>query len=220
MSLPFIDVNPDGEVKAVVIWLHGLGDTGHGFAPIVPQLKLPQNLGIRFVFPHAPIQPVTINNGVAMNSWYDIKTMDLDGRADEVGVRESAAKVEALVDDEIAKGTPAEKIVLAGFSQGGVIALHLSTRFAHKLAGVMALSTYMCQGQKLVDEKHTANQHTPFFMAHGRMDNVVPMVAGEQAKDTLQQCDYQVLWHDYSMDHNVCAQEVEDISGWLQTVLK
>jgi phospholipase/carboxylesterase len=219
MSLPYIDVNPTGEVKAVVIWLHGLGDTGHGFAPIVPELKLPQNLGIRFVFPHAPMQAVTINNGMQMNAWYDIKSMDMNGRADEAGVIDSSAKIEALIKAEMAKGIGAEKIVLAGFSQGGVIALHLSTRFEHKLAGVMGLSTYMCQPQNLAAQKHSANQQTPFFMAHGQMDDMVPLMAGEQAKSALVDCGYDVKWQDYPMQHNVCAQEVNDISSWLQQVL-
>lgn len=219
MSLPYIDVNPDGEVKAVVIWLHGLGDTGHGFAPIVPELKIPAHLGIRFVFPHAPMQAVTINNGMTMNAWYDIKSMDMNDRADEAGVIESAAKVQALMDDEIAKGISSDRIVLAGFSQGGVIALHLATRLSQKLAGVMALSTYMCKPQKLAEQKHSANQQTPFFMAHGRMDDMVPVGAGEQAKTALLDCDYQVQWRDYPMQHNVCAEEVSDISAWLQQIL-
>ncbi len=219
MSLPYIDVNPESDVKAVVIWLHGLGDTGHGFAPIVPELRIPAELGVRFVFPHAPIQAVTINNGMEMNAWYDIKSMDLAGRADEAGVIDSAAKVAALIDDEIVKGTPSDKIVLAGFSQGGVIALHLSTRIGHKLAGVMALSTYMCTPEKLSAAKQAANLQTPFLMAHGRMDDVVPMFAGEQAKQTLTDCGYNVQWHDYPMQHNVCGEEVAEISSWLQKVL-
>lgn len=220
MSLSYVEVDPAGKVKAVVIWLHGLGDTGHGFSPIVPELKLPEQLGIRFVFPHAPIQPVTINNGMEMNAWYDIKTLDQKGRADEAGVIESAAKIRALMDSEMARGIPADKIVLAGFSQGGVIALHLSARLEHKLAGVMALSTYMCAPQKLADEQQQANLHTPFFMAHGRMDEMVPLFAGEHAKKTLTDAGYQVQWHDYPMTHSVCAEELVDISRWLQQVLK
>lgn len=222
MSLPYIDVNPansNNEVKAVVVWLHGLGDSGHGFAPIVPELRIPPELGIRFVFPHAPVRPVTINNGMAMNAWYDIKSLDMNQRADLEGVNESAAKVQALIDDEIAKGVPSERIVLAGFSQGGVVALHLATRMPHKLAGVMALSCYMCGPENLASEKHNANLTTPFFMAHGRMDDVVPVAAGEMAKKALVEQGFNVSWKDYPMQHNVCAEQVADISRYLQQVL-
>jgi phospholipase/carboxylesterase len=219
MSLSFIDVNPNHNVKAVVIWLHGLGDTGHGFAPIVPELKLADSLGVRFVFPHAPVQPVTINNGMKMNSWYDIKSMDLDNRADEVGVRESADLVEALIKDEIAKGIPSQKIVLAGFSQGGVIALHLLGRLEHQLAGVMAMSTYMCAPQKLVDEKVAMNQQTPIIMMHGSQDEMVPMRIGVDAKNTLIDNGYNVKWFDYPMPHSVCPQQINQIGVWLTDIL-
>lgn len=219
MSLSFVEVNPPGEVKAVVIWLHGLGDSGHGFAPIVPELDLPADLGVRFIFPHAPIRPVTINGGMKMNAWYDIKTMDLENRADLEGVLESAELTEALVKAEMAKGITSEKIVLAGFSQGGVIALHLSTRFEHKLAGVMALSTYMCQPDKLASQKNYVNQQTPFLMAHGAQDDMVPMFVGQQARDTLKACGYDVQWHDYPMPHSVCPEEIGEVSRWLVRVL-
>ncbi len=144
MSLEFVEYPAQGEHKATVIWLHGLGDSGEGFAPVAPQLQLPNELGLRFIFPHAPVQPVTINGGMEMRSWYDIKSIELDKRADEQGVRDSAAKVEQLINQEIANGIAADKIILAGFSQGGVVALHLDPRFEQKLAGVLALSTYMC----------------------------------------------------------------------------
>jgi phospholipase/carboxylesterase len=214
--LPFVDVNPRQSHDAVVIWLHGLGDSGNGFAPIVPELNLPTNLAIRFVFPHAPERAVTINNGMLMRAWYDIKTMDFNNRADVEGVHESAALVEQLIEDEIAKGIPSHRILLAGFSQGGVIALHLGTRYGKKLAGIMALSTYMCEGEKLAAEKHSANQDTPIFFAHGQQDEVVPMFLGHAAFKILEQNNYPVEWHDYLMQHNVCAQELRDISAWLQ----
>lgn len=220
MSLEFVEVNPPGEVKAVVIWLHGLGDSGHGFAPIVPELKLDPSLGIRFIFPHAPVQPVTVNGGMKMNAWYDIKTMDLENRADEGGVIESSALVEQILEAQIAKGISADKIILAGFSQGGVITLHLATRIAHKLAGIMALSTYMCAPQKLAEQKHSANDQTPIFMAHGRHDDVVPMHAGQSAKKVLDDCGYQVSWQDYPMPHSVCLEEINDISRWLTLCLR
>jgi len=215
MSLPYIDVNPQQPAKAVVIWLHGLGDTGHGFAPIVPELKVDPALAVRFVFPHAPTRPVTINNGMMMNAWYDIKSLDLDNRADEEGVIESAALVEALIGAEMAKGIDSNKIVLAGFSQGGVVALHVATRIKHKLAGVLAMSTYMCKPQQLAAQAHTANRKTPFFVAHGSNDEMVPMMAGKQAKQALEDNQYQVQWRQYPMGHSVCPEQLVDISTWL-----
>ncbi|WP_333608442.1 alpha/beta hydrolase [Arsukibacterium sp.] len=217
--LSFVDVKPSGQVKAAVIWLHGLGDSGHGFAPIVPELRLPSDAGIRFLFPHAPERPVTVNGGMRMRAWYDIKTMDLSNRADEAGVRESAAAVQQLVDKLIAEGLSSEQIVLAGFSQGGVIALHLLARLPYKLAGVLALSTYMCVPDKLATEALTVNKSTPVFIGHGTQDPVVPMAAGQQAFHALKNQGFMVSWHDYRMEHSVCAQEVADISSFLQRKL-
>tara|TARA_R110002126_G_scaffold43555_3_gene124833 strand:+ start:468 stop:1148 length:681 start_codon:yes stop_codon:yes gene_type:complete len=214
--LPFVDVKPNGPVKAAVVWLHGLGDSGHGFAPIVPELRLPSDAGIRFLFPHAPERPVTVNGGMRMRAWYDIKTMDLAHRADEGGVRESALAVQQLLDKLIADGLSSEQIVLAGFSQGGVIALHLLARLPYKLAGVMALSTYMCAPEKLTAEATTVNKATPVFIGHGSQDPVVPMAAGQQAFHALKNAGFTVSWHDYRMQHSVCAQEVADISSFLQ----
>ena len=217
--LPFVDTPAQGPCKAVVVWLHGLGDSGHGFAPIVPELRLPTDAGIRFIFPHAPVQPVTINGGMEMRSWYDIKSMDLLSRADEAGVRDSAVKVQQLLDQLIAQGMPSERIVLAGFSQGGVIALHLLARLPYKLAGVMALSTYMCAPEKLSDEALPHNKATPVFFGHGVQDPVVPMAGGQQAFHALKKQGFAVSWHDYRMEHSVCAQEVADISSFLQRLL-
>lgn len=219
MSLSYVEVNPKSEVKAVIIWLHGLGDSGHGFAPIVPELRLPDELGIRFVFPHAPVRPVTINGGMQMNAWYDIKTMDLENRADETGVLESAALCEQLLEDEISRGVPADKIILAGFSQGGVIALQVATRLEKSLAGVMAMSTYMCKPEKLAAEKTAANLNTPIFMAHGTMDEVVPTSAGTTARDTLLDNGYKVDWHDYPMGHTLCLEQVQAITAFIKSVL-
>ena len=218
-ALPFVEVNPLTTPKAVVIWLHGLGDSGNGFAPIVPELKLPEELAIRFIFPHAPVRPVTINNGMKMRAWYDITSLDFNNRADSKGVLESAAMVEQLIESEIAKGIPAEKVILAGFSQGGVIALHLGTRIARKLAGIMSLSSYMSEPEKLMNEAHDANKNTPVFVAHGQHDDVVPVIMGNAARQVLQSNHYPVEWHDYPMQHNVCVQELKDISAWLQRCL-
>ncbi|MFY8275523.1 alpha/beta hydrolase [Pseudoalteromonas sp. SSDWG2] len=199
--------------KATVIWLHGLGDSGDGFAPIAPHLALPDELGVKFLFPHAPIQPVTINGGMEMRAWYDIKSLDLDKRADAQGVQQSADRISALLDEQIAAGIPASKIILAGFSQGGVIALHLAPRFEHKLGGVMALSTYMSQPELLAQQaKHT---DLTIFMAHGDFDNVVPLSAGKQALDCLSSAGMDVSWQSYAMAHQVCDEELRAIRQWL-----
>jgi phospholipase/carboxylesterase len=182
----------------------------------VPELKLPEELAIRFVFPHAPMRSVTINNGMSMRAWYDITSLDFNNRADSKGVFESAALVEQLIDDEIAKGVPAERIVLAGFSQGGVIALHLGTRINKKLAGIMSLSSYMAESESLSSEAHEANRQTPILVAHGQQDDVVPLFLGNAAFKVLEHNGYPVEWREYVMQHNVCMQELNDISAWLQ----
>jgi phospholipase/carboxylesterase len=217
LMLPFVEYAARGEHKASIIWLHGLGDSGDGFLPIAPELKLPDELGVRFVFPHAPEQPVTINGGMVMRSWYDIKSMDAQSRADEQGVRESAEKVQQLIDTEIAKGIAPEKIILAGFSQGGVISLHLAPRLPVKLAGVMALSTYMCAPVKLATE--AVQNKLNIFMAHGNQDPVVPMALGRLAYDTLREQGYDISWQDYPMAHQVCQEELTAIRQWLIATL-
>ncbi|MFT2089515.1 alpha/beta hydrolase [Paraglaciecola sp. 2405UD69-4] len=218
--LPYVEVNPTQTPKAVVIWLHGLGDSGNGFAPIVPELKLPEDLAIRFVFPHAPIRPITINGGMEMRAWYDIASMDFNNRADSKGVKESAAQVEALIEAEISKGIPANKIILAGFSQGGVIALHLGTRYEKTLAGIMSLSSYMSEPEKLSAEASNANKKTPVLVAHGTQDEVVPIMMGNSAFKVLESNGYTATWNEYAMPHSVCKQEIDDISVWLQQKLK
>lgn len=215
--LEFVDYPAKGRHKASIIWLHGLGDSGNGFLPIASELNLPDELGAHFIFPHAPEQPVTINGGMVMRAWYDIKSFDLDKRADEQGVRDSSAQVEALIQAQLDKGIPANRIILAGFSQGGVIALHLAPRLTVKLAGVMALSTYMCVPEKLSAEAQQSE--LTIFMAHGSADPVVPMFAGEHAFNTLQQQGYEVSWQDYPMEHQVCLEELKAIRAWLITRL-
>lgn len=217
--LEFVEVKPTGAYDAVVIWLHGLGDSGNGFAPIVPEFKLPADSTIRFIFPHAPLRPITVNNGMTMRAWYDISSLDFSNRADVAGVKDSAQKVEKLIEAEIASGIPSERILLAGFSQGGVIAMHLGTRYSKKLAGIMALSTYMSQPEKLSAEAHAANKSTPIFCAHGQQDEVVPMFLGHAAYKVLAENGYPVVWKDYLMQHNVCMQELTDISQWIQKTL-
>jgi phospholipase/carboxylesterase len=217
--LPFVDVKPAGQADAAVIWLHGLGDSGDGFAPIVPELRLPKTSGIRFLFPHAPVRPITINGGMQMRGWYDIKTWDLNDRADETGVRESAAAVTALIDKLIEQGIAANRILLAGFSQGGVIALHLLPRLPYKLAGVMALSTYMAVPGKLKEEMITANKSTAVLVNHGTHDEVVPYSAGQAAFNALKFAGFNVNWAEYRMGHSVCPQQIADVSRFIQQQL-
>ena len=217
--LPFVDVKPAGQADAAVVWLHGLGDSGDGFAPIVPELRLPKSSGIRFLFPHAPVRPITINGGMQMRGWYDIKTWDLNDRADETGVRESAAAVTALLDKLIEQGIPSNRILLAGFSQGGVIALHLLPRLTYKLAGVMALSTYMAVPGKLKEEMTGVNKSTAVLVNHGTHDEVVPYSAGQAAFNALKFAGFTVNWADYRMGHSVCPQQIADISRFIQQQL-
>lgn len=217
--LPFVDVKPAAQADAAVVWLHGLGDSGDGFAPIVPELRLPKSSGIRFLFPHAPVRPITINGGMQMRGWYDIKTWDLNDRADETGVRESATAVTALLDKLIEQGIPSNRILLAGFSQGGVIALHLLPRLPYKLAGVMALSTYMAVPGKLKEEMIVVNKSTAVLVNHGTHDEVVPYSAGQAAFNALKFAGFTVNWADYRMGHSVCPQQIADISRFIQQQL-
>jgi phospholipase/carboxylesterase len=202
-----------------VIWLHGLGADGHDFAPIVPELRLPASLAVRFVFPHASIQPVTINGGMAMRSWYDILTPNLVKREDEVGIRVSEQAVQALIARENARGVPSSRIVLAGFSQGCAMTLHTGIRFREKLAGLMGLSGYLPLIDMAAQERHPANANTPIFLAHGTHDPVVTLERAEASRAKLVDLGYVVQWHTYPMPHSVCAQEIDDISNFLQSVL-
>ncbi len=217
--LPCVEITPSSTPQACVIWLHGLGDSGHGFAPIVPELKLPESMAIKFIFPHAPERAITINGGMRMRAWYDIKSLDFNSRADLSGVRESAELVEDLLAHQIKSGIPANRIVLAGFSQGGVIAMHLAARLKIKIAGVLALSTYLCEPALLANEATETNRDTPIMMAHGDQDEVVPVFMGKAAFDTLKDNHFNATWQTYNMQHNVCVQELNDISAWLKTVL-
>lgn len=217
--LPAVVIEAEGTHKATIIWLHGLGDSGNGFAPIAPELKLNPTLGVKFVFPHAPIRPVTINNGMEMRAWYDLKSLDMDSRADVDGVIESTHAVKKLIDNEIANGIQANKIMLIGFSQGGVIAYHLGIRYEQTLAGIVGLSTYMCEPQKIAEQKHAANQETPILVCHGVQDEVVPMGLGKLAFTTLQNSGYKATWKEYMMQHNVCLPEIQEISRFISQQL-
>jgi phospholipase/carboxylesterase len=202
-----------------VIWLHGLGADGHDFAPIVPELQLPASLAVRFIFPHATIQPVTINGGMAMRSWYDILTPQLVKREDETGIRISEQAIQALIARENARGIPSSRIVLAGFSQGCAMTLHTGIRFKEKLAGLMGLSGYLPLIDMAAHEREPVNAATPIFLAHGTHDPVVTLERAEASRAKLVDLGYQVQWHTYPMPHSVCAQEIDDISNFLQSVL-
>jgi phospholipase/carboxylesterase len=217
--LPGIEIETASPPTASVIWLHGLGADGNDFVPIVPELKLPVALAVRFVFPHAPVRKVTINNGIAMRAWYDIAAADLNSRADIAGVRMSQAQIEALIAREKARGIAASRIVLAGFSQGGVIALHTALRHQERLAGVIALSTYLVQADRLPDEAAAANRDLPIFMAHGTADPVVRFEWGDASRRALVAEGYRVEWHTYRMEHSVCMEEIEAIGQWLVRTL-
>jgi len=214
-----ITIEPKSPATSCVIWLHGLGDSGAGFAPIVPVLALPENHGIRFVFPHAPEQAVTINQGYVMRSWYDIKSMDLHNRADLEGVLASEKLVKGLIQEQIDSGIPAEKIILAGFSQGGVLSLFTALRFEHSLAGILALSCYLPTADKLPEQCHSANADTPILQNHGERDGVVPISAGKIGNDLLNAAKYNVTWKSYPMEHSVLPEQLADISVWLQARL-
>ena len=217
--LPCVEVEPAGPVRSSVIWLHGLGADGHDFEPIVPHLGISDAAGVRFLFPHAPRIPVSINWGMVMPAWYDITEADLRKRHDEAGVRRSAEQVAALIRRENERGIPASRIVLAGFSQGGAIALHLGLRHPEKLAGIMALSTYLVCEESLEQELSDANRDTPLLQAHGIQDPMVPLDRGEAARERLSRLGFQVQWRTYPMMHEVCPQELEDIGAWLNQVL-
>lgn len=203
--------------RTSIIWLHGLGADGNDFAPIVPELGLPRT-PIRFVFPHAPIQAVTINGGMRMRAWYDILDAPIR-REDERGVRASRVLVDALIAREKERGTPAHRLVLAGFSQGGAIALHTGLRRAERLAGIMALSTYVPLGEMLPTEATAANRDVPVFMAHGTYDPIIPLGKAEESRELLTSLGYRVEWHEYGMPHSVCPEELADIGAWLRGVI-
>ncbi|MDH5360213.1 MAG: alpha/beta hydrolase [Gammaproteobacteria bacterium] len=214
-GLETIVIEPGTKATACVIWLHGLGADGHDFEAIVPELGLPAGNGVRFVFPHAPFMPVTINQGYVMRAWYDILSMEIAATQDEAGIRHSAQLLEALIDEQRRQGIAAEKIVLAGFSQGGAIALHTGLRHAEKLAGIMVLSSYLPLEDMLQGEATEANRNTPVLLAHGTQDPVVPYRLGVQTRRVLKDLDYPVQWHEYAMEHSVCLEEIKDISYWL-----
>jgi phospholipase/carboxylesterase len=209
--LETVEIATGDHPEAAVIWMHGLGADGNDFVPIVRELDLSDCPAIRFVFPHAETMPVTINNGYVMRAWYDILGMDLVRREDEVGLRKSQQQIEQLIAREIERGIPAERIILAGFSQGCAMTLQTGLRYPHQLAGMLCLSGYLPLADKLSAERSESNRSTPIFMAHGRVDPVVQIARAETSRDFLTSLGYAVEWKDYSMPHSVCEEEIDDI---------
>lgn len=215
MILPAVELETRPRPSHSVIWLHGLGADGHDFAPIIPELVARDWPALRFVFPHAPVRPVTINGGVPMRAWYDIKGTDIASRQDEAGVRESISQLDALIAREADRGIPSDRVFLAGFSQGGAIVLAGGVRHARRLAGVIALSTYLPIHETTEAERNAANAALPIFMAHGSHDPVVPQALGTRSRDLLRGLGYSVDWHSYPMAHSVNAEEIADLRQWL-----
>ncbi len=223
MELPeTVETEPGREAVGSVIWLHGLGADGHDFEAIVPELTLPDTLPLRFVFPHAPVRPVTINGGIRMRAWYDIVSLDKNGPQDETGIRASATQLCALIEREVERGIPYSRIVVAGFSQGGAIAMHAAIRFAEKLAGLMALSTWLPLGETLQQEvaanARAQSRELPLFLAHGTFDPMLPIDLGHESRAALESLGFSVEWREYPMAHAVCAEEIADIRAWLLRV--
>lgn len=214
-----ITIEPISTATSCVIWLHGLGDSGSGFAPVVPLLNLPDDHAIRFIFPNAPEQAITINSGFVMPAWYDIKNADLHNRADMEGVIQSESLVQALIQEQIDNGIAADNIVLAGFSQGGVMSLYTGLRFKQTLAGIIGLSCYLPIKDQLPSQISIANKNTPILQHHGELDDVVPMSSGQTANELLKNADYNTQWKSYPMAHSVLPEQLNDIGTWLAKYL-
>jgi len=217
-ELSTIEIQPESAHKYSVIWLHGLGADGHDFENIARELHLKAEPGIHFIFPNAPVQPITINGGMEMRAWYDILEMSMEHRVDIAGIYQSAKLIGQLIEQKMDKGIPSEHILLAGFSQGGVIALHAGLRYPHKLAGIIGLSTYLPTLEQLNTERSTANNATPVFMGHGILDSVVAIESGKAAFNALHALGYNVEWHDYLMGHSVCIEEIGHISTFINSI--
>ena len=208
-------IEPDSAHTASIIWLHGLGADGHDFETIVPELRLPGAMGIRFIFPHAPKRPVTINGGMIMRAWYDIKNINLRQTEDADAINASGELLHNFIEAELAQGIASKRIIIAGFSQGGAIALHAALRYSSPLAGVLALSTYLPLPDRLSDEAHAAQKHTPIMMAHGTLDPVIPVNQGKTSANQLEQAGYRIDWHEYMIQHMLCPEEIDDIRRWI-----
>jgi phospholipase/carboxylesterase len=218
-NLECVVVETGPEPSFSIIWLHGLGADGHDFEPLVPELVRPGMPGLRFVFPHAPVRPVTLNNGYRMRAWYDIIGIDRRSAEDFDGIRASAEAVGALIRRENGAGIPTSRIAIAGFSQGGAMALHVATRHGEKFAGVIALSCYLPMARQFATERSNANLATPIYMAHGLHDPVVPFQLGDDSRRVLEATGYKVSWHAYPMPHSLCPEEVADLRAFLERII-
>jgi len=218
-DIDYIEINPKSPAKYSVIWLHGLGADGSDFVPIVPELRLPSSYPLRFIFPHAPVMPVTINQGYEMRAWFDIYDLSIAAKIDEAGIANSVATVAKFIQAEQDRGIKSENIILAGFSQGAVIALITVLTHQQKLGGAIALSGYLPLAEKMLQNASSANVNTPIFLGHGTQDPIVPYVLGTATYVALKQANYPVDWHSYPMQHAVCEQEIRDISEWTQKTL-
>jgi phospholipase/carboxylesterase len=216
--LEAVEINPGGEVRGTLFWLHGLGADGHDFESLIPELDIVERLGIRVVLPHAPKRPVTINGGTVMRAWYDIASMDFGAQQDSAGIRQSEQSLRQLIAGEEQRGVPANRIVLAGYSQGGAIVLHTGLRSDKPLAGILALSCYLPLADSLAGQASSENQTTPIMIVHGLQDPVVPIMLAEASRDALLSAGYPVEWHSYAMSHAVCPEEIRDIAGWLSGI--
>lgn len=214
------EIKPTSTHRYSIIWLHGLGADGHDFVDIVPKLHLNAEPNVHFIFPHAPIQPVTINGGRKMRAWFDILELGTEHKVDIAGIYQSAGLIDQLIQQEIDHGIPPENILLAGFSQGGTVALHAGLRYPYKLAGIIALSTYLPTLEQLKAQRPTANHATPIFMGHGIIDSMVAIEYGKKTSDILAAMGYNVEWHDYLMEHTVCVEEIEHLSDFINSILK
>lgn len=218
-TLETVELETGSNPGASVIWLHGLGADGHDFEPMVPELVGRNDRPLRFVFPHAPVRPITLNNGYPMRAWYDIAGIDRHSRQDEEGIRSSADAVRALIKRENQRGVPTDRIVLAGFSQGGAMAVFTGTRHPERVAGIIGLSCYAVLADSFDAERTAANQATPLFLAHGTSDPMIDSRLGEESRRRLESAGYPVEWHTYPMPHSVCPEEIADIGAWLRRVL-
>lgn len=218
-ALDAIEIETASKPTHSIIWLHGLGADGHDFAPLVPALQIPESVAVRFIFPHAPVQPVTINGGMAMRSWYDILEASLVRQEDENGILASEKNIHTLIEQEIFRGVPSERILLAGFSQGCAMTLHTGLRYPQQLAGLIGLSGYLPLADQAPAHWQSANQNTPIFIGHGIHDPVVTLERGQASKDLLQANGYKVQWHTYPMPHSVCPEEVADVTRFIHSTL-
>jgi phospholipase/carboxylesterase len=218
--LSIVEIEPRAEHRHSIIWLHGLGADGRDFESIVPELRLQAEPHIHFVFPDAPFRPITINGGMTMRAWFDILELSRNLRVDIAGLYDSCRLIEQLIEAEIARGIPSEQILLAGFSQGGAVALQAGLSYSRRLAGIVALSTFLPTLAQLESERSAANQDLPIFIGHGILDSVVAVEYGKQTSDRLQAWGYPAEWHDYMMDHSVCREEIERIAGFINGIFR